>query len=87
LVTATLDREPQFQQQKAELLFCYSACGKDAACNCGVIVIAKSERAAAAIRANSGRSNYQIADAAGVSEWTVRDARKEAEFNCEAPRS
>ena len=55
-----------------------TSCGAEtnANCNCGVAYLAKSVRAADAIRANPGRSNVAIAEVAGLSEATVRRARQ-----------
>lgn len=55
-----------------------SACGAatDAACNCGVPYVPAGTRAAEAIAATPGKSNRAIADEIGVSEPTIRRARK-----------
>jgi transposase-like protein len=52
--------------------------GVDASCNCAVAPVPAFKRAADAIAANPGMSNTQIAEKAGVSEWTVRDAKKKS---------
>jgi len=36
------------------------------------------QRAAEAIAKNPQKSNYDLAEKAGVSEWTVRDAKKKS---------
>ena len=41
-------------------------------------LIPARERAAAVAKNNPGLSNVQIAEKAGVSEWTVRDAKKKS---------
>jgi len=53
-----------------------SACGVDAGCNCGAPLMSKAQRAAKEIAANPHKSNRAIAEEVGVSEGTVRTARK-----------
>jgi hypothetical protein len=54
-----------------------SACGKDAGCNCGVIVVSKSERIAAYDAAYPNQSTRKVAEAiGGVSHMAVSWARK-----------
>jgi hypothetical protein len=48
----------------------------DAACGCGLPYVPASKRAEDAIAANPQKSNRAIADEVGVSEPTVRRARK-----------
>lgn len=54
-----------------------TGCGAEAnaSCNCGVSYVAKSVRAAEAIRANPSRSDRAIAADIGVSDRTVNRAR------------
>jgi hypothetical protein len=54
-----------------------TGCGAEAnaSCNCGVSYMAKSARAAEAIKANPRMSNRAIAEETGISEPTVRRAR------------
>ncbi len=53
-----------------------SACGVDAGCNCGAPLMSKSQRATEAIAASPQKSNRAIAEEVGVSEGTVRTARR-----------
>jgi hypothetical protein len=50
--------------------------GKDAGCGCGVMVIAKSERAAAAKLADPTKSNRTIASELGISHTAINNAIK-----------
>jgi hypothetical protein len=54
-------------------------CGAEAnaSCNCGVSYVAKSVRAAEAVKANPNKSNRSIAAEIGVDKNTVRAARSE----------
>lgn len=56
-----------------------TACGSEAnaSCNCGKPYVPKKQRAAEAIKANSRRSNADIAEELGVSDMTVKRARDE----------
>ena len=49
---------------------------EDASCNCGAPLMSKAQRAAEAIAANPQKSNRALAEEAGVSEGTVRTARR-----------
>jgi hypothetical protein len=60
-------------------------CGVDASCNCGAPVVPAFKRAEDAIKANPNRSNRAIAEEAGVSEWSVRDAKKNQGARDHAP--
>jgi hypothetical protein len=55
-----------------------SSCGAtaDAACDCGVAYVPAGERAAKAVAESPDKSNVVIAEEIGVSEPTVRRARK-----------
>jgi hypothetical protein len=57
-----------------------AGCGAEAnaSCNCGVSYVAKSVRAAEAIRANPGKSDRAIAAELGVGRATVQRAREVA---------
>jgi hypothetical protein len=57
-----------------------TGCGAEAnaSCNCGVSYVAKSVRAAEAIRANPSKSNRAIAVDLGIAEGTVRSARQQS---------
>jgi hypothetical protein len=70
--------------QAPRLLKC-SSCGieVDAGCNCGAPYVPAGERAVAAIAANPEKSTRAIADATGLSEPTVRRARKST-ASCDA---
>jgi hypothetical protein len=56
-----------------------TGCGSEAnaSCNCGVSYVAKSVRAAEAIKANPGKSDRAIAADIGISHPTVAKARAE----------
>ena len=56
-----------------------TGCGAEAnaSCNCGVSYVAKSIRAAEAIRANPGKSDRAIAAELGIGSNTVRRARED----------
>lgn len=56
-----------------------TGCGAEAnaSCNCGVSYVAKSTRAAEAVKANPGKSNRAIAEEIGTSEGTVRQVRRD----------
>lgn len=60
-----------------------TGCGSEAnaSCNCGVSYVAKSLRAAEAIKANPQKSDRAIAAYIGVSHETVSKARREAPVN------
>lgn len=55
-----------------------TGCGSEtnATCNCGKPYLPAKRRAAEAIAANPQKSNRAIAEEIGVSEFSVRDARK-----------
>lgn len=56
-----------------------TGCGSEAnaTCDCGVSYVAKSVRAAEAIKANPGKSDGAIATDLGVTRQTVSNARKQ----------
>lgn len=67
-------RSPSIAQLKC------SACGAkaDASCNCGAPYLAAGQRAEVAVKANPEKSDRAIAEEIGVSDFTVRKARKKS---------
>ena len=59
-----------------------SACGVDAACNCGAPIISARERAARAIAANPEKSDRALAAEVDVAPNTVSAARKTTAQSC-----
>jgi hypothetical protein len=61
-------------------------CGAEAnaSCNCGVSYVAKSVRAAEAIKENPGKSDWAIAAELGIGSNTVRRAREDSGAPCGA---
>jgi|SRR5450631_1843898 hypothetical protein len=57
-----------------------TGCGAEAnaSCNCGVSYVAKSVRAAQAVKANPGKSDRAIAVDLGIGHQTVGRARRES---------
>ena len=64
-----------------------SQCGADGegTCQCGATYVPAGARAAEAVAANPRKSDRAIAEETGVSDWTVRHARKKSGARDHAP--
>lgn len=71
----------QLRPRAALTAWMCSACGVDAACNCGAPLMSKAQRAAEAIAVNPHKSDRAIAEEIGVSAPTVGKARRDATVN------
>lgn len=68
----------QLRPRAAATAWMCSACGIDAACNCGAPLMSKAQRAAEAIAATPHKSDRAIAEELGIGNATVSRARRDA---------